>query len=97
MQVKNKKYGATDGFAGENFPSDIFLVFGNRLLAMVVAAAMVMLPLRQEPPGGWTPQVKSLHTCNCVQGCQKLAGLSKNPQACNCVKAVKAGRHRQRA
>lgn len=57
IQVKNKKYGKTESFEGENFPSDVFLVFGNRLLAMMVAAAMVMLPLRQEPPGGWTPQV----------------------------------------
>lgn len=56
-QVKNKRYGESQQFAGEKFPSDIFLVFGNRLLAMVVAAGMVMLPLRKEPAGGWTPQV----------------------------------------
>lgn len=56
-QVKNRKYGQTDSFEGENFPSDVFLVFGNRLLAMLVAAAMVTLPLRSEPAGGWAPQV----------------------------------------
>lgn len=50
-------YGKTDSFDGEMFPSDVFLVLGNRVLAMVVAAAMVLLPIRQEPAGGWAPQV----------------------------------------
>lgn len=50
-------YGESEGFEGEKFPSDVFLVFGNRLLAMIVAAGMVMLPFRKEPAGGWTPQV----------------------------------------
>lgn len=56
-------YGKTDSFAGEKFPSDVFLVFGNRLLAMVVAAGMVMLPLRREPAGGWAPQVCRVFSC----------------------------------
>lgn len=53
-------YGETDVFEGEKFPSDVFLVFGNRLLAMVVAAVIVMSPMRREPPGGWTKQVLCL-------------------------------------
>ncbi|CBJ27721.1 solute carrier family 35, member B1 [Ectocarpus siliculosus] len=63
--VKNKMYGKTDSFAGEKFPSDVFLVFGNRLLAMVVAAGMVMLPLRREPAGGWAPQAPWLSFAPC--------------------------------
>lgn len=56
-QVKNHAYGKTESFAGEKFPSDLFLVFANRLLALIVSAAMVMLPIRSEPPGGWSKQV----------------------------------------
>ncbi|CAM9600056.1 unnamed protein product [Scytosiphon promiscuus] len=63
--VKNRKYGQTESFEGENFPSDVFLVFGNRLLAMMVAAAMVMLPLRSEPAGGWAPQAPWLNFAPC--------------------------------
>lgn len=55
-QVKNKRYGATEDTEGEKFPSNLFLVFANRLLAMLVSAAMVTLPLRSEPPGGWAKQ-----------------------------------------
>ena len=55
--MKNKPYGKTESFPGEKFPSDVFLVFGNRLLAVIVAAGIVMLPIRKEPAGGWAPQV----------------------------------------
>lgn len=60
-----KRYGKTESFEGEPFPSDVFLVFGNRVLAMVVAAAIVMLPIRKEPPGGWAPQAPWLSFAPC--------------------------------
>lgn len=63
--VKNKMYGKTESFPGEKFPSDVFLVFGNRLLAVVMAAAIVMLPIRSEPAGGWAPQAPWLNFAPC--------------------------------
>eukprot|EP00904_Undaria_pinnatifida_P010700 jgi/Undpi1/6760/HiC_scaffold_21.g09239.m1 len=63
--VKNKPYGKTESFPGEKFPSDVFLVFGNRLLAVIVAAGIVMLPIRKEPAGGWAPQAPWLNFAPC--------------------------------
>ncbi|CAM9817075.1 unnamed protein product, partial [Choristocarpus tenellus] len=50
--VKTTEYGGGNGIPGEKFPSSVFIVLGNRLLALLISGILIYTPVLGRPKAG---------------------------------------------